>query len=296
MVRILAFFLGVVALGCILAPPAWWVGRWLIEAELVPKIAGFAFPSYLRRTLLLALVLLAWPFFRSLGIRDWAHLGFRANARRWQDLAVGACLGSAGLLLVASVKVGMGAAELRHDVPWSRLDGMLLSALVVPLIEEPIFRGVIQGTLWRRLAWAPALAFASVFFAAVHFVSKPLDELLAGEVHWGSGFEVFPRMLWQFGDPDLIQARFTTLLLVGLVLGYAAMRSRSLALSLGLHGGWIFALKLFQQGTRNHEPSVWFGERLTEGVAPALLLVATWSFAVWYLRKREPVGGCDPSR
>jgi membrane protease YdiL (CAAX protease family) len=80
-------------------------------------------------------------------------------------------------------------------------------AVGAPIIEEMLFRGVLLSTLRRRLpAWA-AVAMSAVVFAAIHLV-----------------------------DPNAAAA-VPGLFLLGLVLGWAALRRGDLSLAIPLHSG-----------------------------------------------------------
>ncbi len=58
-------------------------------------------------------------------------------------------------------------------------------------------------------------------------------------IHWWSGLALLPEAFSQFHEPALLLGGFTTLLLAGLILGYARDRTQSLWMPIGLHAGWI---------------------------------------------------------
>ena len=108
------------------------------------------------------------------------------------------------------------------------------------------------------------------------------------QVDWYSGFELLPKSFWQFREPELFFGGFLTLCLVGWVLGYTVIKTRSLFMALGLHAGWVFALRSFQFVTRKAgENSIWFGQNLLTGLAPILLLVATGFLLRFYFQRQD---------
>jgi CAAX protease family protein len=91
-------------------------------------------------------------------------------------------------------------------------DKLLFTAVVVlvaPVAEELLFRGVLLRALLRRLAVGPALLISALTFALVHVVGD-----------FGTGYYV------------------PAFLLLGLVSGFEAIRTRSLSHSIYLHMGF----------------------------------------------------------
>jgi hypothetical protein len=69
--------------------------------------------------------------------------------------------------------------------------------------------------------------------------------------------------------------KLLNLLLVGLILGGAFLRSGSLWLNAGLHGGWIFSLLLFTGLTRPDEPPrvTWLGGNILSSLVTTVVLM-----------------------
>jgi membrane protease YdiL (CAAX protease family) len=89
----------------------------------------------------------------------------------------------------------------------------------------------------------------------------------------------------QFTDPVMVLAAFTTLFLIGWVLADARLRTRSLWLPIGLHGGWIFVAGVVGKMTkRESEILPWLGRNLLIGLIPLLLAFCTWGLMLLWLR------------
>lgn len=94
-----------------------------------------------------------------------------ADAQWWAALAAGPVL--CGLLLTSS--------DSYFDPAWivQRPEVFLLLALVYPVLEEIVFRGLIQGSLsqrlaaWRRGPVSKANLLTSLLFAVLHGFSHP---------------------------------------------------------------------------------------------------------------------------
>jgi membrane protease YdiL (CAAX protease family) len=97
-------------------------------------------------------------------------------------------------------------------------------------------------------------------------------------VTWLSGFVSIANSLSQFREPLLVLAGFTTLFLLGWILADARIRTRSLWLPIGLHGGWIFASALFNKVARREiELLPWIGRNLLVGIGPLCVALVSWA-------------------
>ena len=285
-VKILLYTVAVFVVGCLLAPPFYWLGRWAVDADLLPQIEGFGFQKYFNRAILVIALISVWPFLRWIGVRRWTDLGLEPNPHRFKDLAWGIGVGLVGLWIVALLSILTDAAWLRTS-EWHKLLAILATAVTVPILEEALFRGALFGLLRRNLSWPTALGFLSFFFAVIHFLKKPHGAPRITDVHWYSGFEHLPRIFWQFGEPQLVIGGWVSLFLVGWILGYTVVRTRSLYWAMGLHGGWIFALQSFSRFSDRRGTSIWFGNDIKTGLAPVLLLLCTLAVVHFLLRQRE---------
>ncbi len=121
----------------------------------------------------------------------------------------------------------------------------LLSALMVGFFEEIFFRGVIFKGLLEDARPATAFAAANLFYAAVHFF-KPPEKFVVTGLDPLAGVRFIVQSLHPFLDPPEILPGLIGLFIIGLVLSYAFFRTRTLYLSIGLHAGWVFALKIMR--------------------------------------------------
>jgi membrane protease YdiL (CAAX protease family) len=286
--KIVGYALGVVLAGALLAPPLWYAGQWLVDTQLVPQLAEFRFAKYFNRAVLVVALGSLWPFLRWLGVRRWTDLELDPNPRRFGDLGLGLAVAVTGVFIVGASILAFDLGELRPTIPWHRVAGAFVTAAVVPLIEEPFFRGALLGMLRKALSWQRALLFLSIFFAVVHFLKPEPGSPRITDVHWDSGLALVPALFWQFGDPGRVALGWATLFLVGWVLGYTVIRTRSLYMAIGLHAGWVLALRSFYFMTRRPKgPTIWVGHELTEGILPLLMLAGSFAVVVWLLRGRR---------
>ncbi|HEV3409008.1 MAG TPA: CPBP family intramembrane glutamic endopeptidase [Chthoniobacterales bacterium] len=275
--RLLAYAIATLLFGALAAPPLYWAAR-----RFVPALGGFDFESFFHRALLVGALLFLWPLLRSLEIRRWRDLQLEKNDRALRDVSVGAAAAAIPLLLGGVVLVLLGIWILRPAVDFAGLLQRTASAVVVPFIEEPIFRGLLLGILLRSMPAALAMFLSSALFSILHFLKAP--EGTSTVVTWASGFVSIGNAFSQFADPMLVLASFTTLFLLGWILADARIRTRSLWLPIGLHAGWIFANALFNKvAQRQFEALPWIGRNLLIGLAPLGVAVVTWALVRWWL-------------
>lgn len=111
--------------------------------------------------------------------------------------------------------------EERARELWDRADGAWLVALVLlvvigaPLVEELVYRGLIQQTLQARLDDAVAIVLSAAFFAAIHFAPIEFAGLFAFGLVLAVGFQRTGRL----GLPILAHLSFNA---VGLAIAAGA--------------------------------------------------------------------------
>ena len=272
-IYIIAVFLG----GALLAPWLYWLTQSV--AQGFPHLANSPFHRFVNRSSLGLALIGLWPLLRNLGVASGRDIGLVGPARQWKKLGVGLALGFVSLAIVAMAALAAGSRALAENLSpvhtGPKLAGAALTALVVGVLEEILFRGALFGALRKAFNWVAALAVSSMIYALVHFMeSARLD----GPVQWYSGLELLPRMLRGFGNWQELVPGFFNLTLAGALLALAYQRTGNLYFSMGLHGGWIFWLKSY--GVLTHEVPgantwVWGGGKLINGWLSLLVLAFT---------------------
>jgi len=163
----------------------------------------------------------------------------------WRKALKGFAVGIVSLALVAGLALLFGGRQwsggLTAGFVARKVVDAALTAAVVAVLEEVLFRGGIFGGLRRVFDWKFALVVSSAAYALVHFLERAE---LAGDVTWASGLKLLPLMLRGFTDFHLLVPGFLSLTLAGALLALAYQRTGDLEFSIGLHAGWIFCIKL----------------------------------------------------
>jgi membrane protease YdiL (CAAX protease family) len=289
-VRSLVIYFVVVFLGGALLAP--WLyhatqcaaGRW----PLFGPLAANPFSSFVLRSILGLALLGLWPLLRDCKMLNVRELGLAGAARPLRNLAAGFAIGFGSLAAAAALALlfGARAPSLAHT---SRqfLEHLLVAtvtAIVVAVLEEMIFRAALFGIFRKRFSAPAALVLSSAIYASVHFLQKAAAP---AQIGWLSGLAMLPQMLHgPAGGLPPVPA-FFTLLVAGAVLALAYQRTGTLFLSIGLHAGWIFWLKSYgflTIGIPGAARAFWGGDKLIDGWLPLLLLAGVFLLMLRYRR------------
>lgn len=286
--KIFIYLAGVLFFGALIAPPLYWGAHALMDAGILLVLRKFAFQKYFNRGVLIAAVALLWPLIHWLGIRGWRPPSFRRDPQWRGHLWKGVLIGSAAMGVLGTGYLVGGVYRWDGELNWRAAGAVLGAAVAVSLLEEGLFRGAIHGLLERGMGTRAALWVTSSLFAVVHFL-KPDPSVQVEVVRWSSGFKLIPHSFHQFAEPLLFAGGFCTLLVLGLVLGLAALRTGSLWMSIGLHGGLVLVKGLFSKGTVRCGGSLpWVGPELQIGLFPVLILALAGLGVLLATRKTAP--------
>ncbi len=253
------------------------------------------FDRYFSRALLASALLFA-PFLlrrvRALGggkpVADLAKLPWKSALFQ---VAAGCLIAGGMLWALGSVleEVGAYVPKVKPITLGKLLGKIAVPAVVAPLLEEWVFRGLLLG-LWLRFAKAPAACIGtSLFFAFVHFLKLPDGAVTADPALPLAGFALLGQVLLHFTDPQFFVTDFATLFFIGMILAWARLRTGALWFSIGLHAGWIAAFKgfnLLHAVVDDHPLRPWgVGESLRSGLLPLLTLALTAALCHFVMKR-----------
>ena len=225
-----------------------------------------------------------------------------ATASGLRKLALGALVAFGSALAALPFVVAGGMLDWHPnrtvgELVWKGVS-LIPAAILIGVIEEALFRLILFERPRARIGTAVAAGASSLLYAAAHFVSPDKDYAFPG---WSPtvGFEYLGAMAAKFASPG-VPAGIVGLTLVGLTLCLTLVRTRSFALCVGLHAGWILAAKLAMKIARR-APGIEFptgaGRRnflVTQPAAwVAILLVAAG--VLWLSRRGSPAGPTAPA-
>jgi len=251
--KILLLYLFILFISSLLAPLIKIAADMLIpQSALVTDLLNYKHGSYdfgkvLRRIILGVAILIIFLFRKPLMINSLSTIGIKHTSGWWEHLQMGFFLSTGIFILYTSFLFITGIKILQVDAKslgdlFFQLFKILLIAGLVGCIEEIFFRGFIFQSFLRDMHTVSAVCASSLFYSLLHFFKVKL--LVSPGIHPFIGFIVV------YQSFKNIIVNFTTILpsviglfLVGVVLSYACLRTKSLYLAIGLHAGWIFLIK-----------------------------------------------------
>ena len=280
--RLLAYFAVTILFGALVAPVLFWAAQSLARHGIFPGLAEFEFEAFFHRALMLGAIAFIWPFLHWLRIKKPRELGLERNHRWGRDVGIGFLLSSVPVIGCEIFLVQRGLYSIRPGPSVVAILPLIPTAVVVPLIEEALFRGLFLGVFLRGLPPWPANLLSAFIFSIVHFLKGP--DRTATTVDWFSGFVSLSHSFDQFSEPLLVLGGLTTLFAIGIVLGQARLSTRSLWLPIGLHAGWILGSEAFSKIARREVVALpWLGKSLLVGLVPLSACLVSWAFLRMWL-------------
>ena len=316
--RILLTFAGAVAAAAVLAPAVKPAADALVQRQPWARKTFRYYPRQARRapgvvragsydfarvfrylvlaTLLGGLALQA----RSARIGEALRRGFAAEDARLARLGGGLAV---GVVSVAGLLLLLWLCGARHPRPWAytgatakfwrKLVQAPFSAAIPGVAEECVFRGILLGALLRERRVLTAVVIADAVYVAFHFLGG------TAAVSFGPDPWVGLRTAGECVGFSLSQAgalaKALGLLSVGAVLCLALARSGSLYLGIGLHTGWVFAIKvanlLFWAPVAPEDRWLYGSRWLVDGLFVWLLAIPVGAYVWWLTRPRGDGAG-----
>ena len=250
-VFLLYFF--ILFLSCLLAPvvkeclDAFLPSNAFLTHILKFKNGSYDFGKVLRRIILAVAVLIAILFRKPLKIRAFGSIGMKHYEGWLGQLQMGFLLGAGVFIVYTSFLCSTGVWILQWNAKsiGSFIIGLfetILIAGVVGCIEEVLFRGFILQSFLQDMRPLSAVCVSSLFYSLLHFFKAKV--LVTQGLYPFVGFTVcyqsFKNIVVHL--PAILPSAIG-LFLIGVVLSYAYLRTRSLYFSIGLHAGWVFLIK-----------------------------------------------------
>lgn len=188
-------------------------------------------------------------------------IGVGAKSELSRQVAVGVPLGAAMLALHALALIALDVREIDMDA-WSNAHRLGMTALkalgiglVVAIIEETIFRGVLFAALRKAAGTLSAVAISSFYFALLHFLRSDLKPA-AADVDWTTGFRIVGDALATL--PTLDPSSFLALFLAAVFLAWIRVAfPLGLGYCIGIHAGWVCVIKTTKAATNGVPNGYW---------------------------------------
>jgi len=209
---------------------------------------AISFRQLINRLAQLFLMLSIFPAMAYLKISK-AELGFAPRPVFLKQLLQGFGLGFMTLIPVFIVLYVLKINVLDETQVWTigllakNMTINLLIALLISLIEEPLFRGIMLVSLSKKLPVMAAILISSIYYAGLHFFSSNTD-IPVQDITLFSGFKLLGEAFAHLMNPAILSA-FFALLMVGVFLGVLRTQVKaSLGLCIGCHTCWVWQIKM----------------------------------------------------
>jgi CAAX protease family protein len=251
--KILLLFLLILCLSSLLAPllkillDACLPSNHLLADLLNYEQGSYDFGRVMRRIITGVTILVVFLFRKTIKIGHLTTSGI-IHTHEWQSrFQTGFLLGAGMFIFYTTFLYTNGTKVLDVDAKsigdfFIQLIKILLAAGIIGCIEEVFFRGFIFQSFLEDMHAIPAMCFSSLFYAMLHFFK--IKSLVLPGIQPFIGFLV----IYQFFQN--IAVHFISnlpslggLVLVGIVLSYACLRTKSLYFAVGLHTAWVFLIK-----------------------------------------------------
>jgi len=213
---------------------------------------GLGDPSVLRKLITrltqIFLLLSIFPAMTYLKLSK-EDLGFSARPAFLKQLPQGFGIGLLTLMPIFIVLYVLGINVVDQSQQWTvgfiaeKTLIALSLALLISVIEESIFRGILLAGLKKNMPVIAAVLISSTYFAALHFLDSR-TEISQQDFNLLSSFVLLGEAFANVFNPQNLSA-FFSLLAVGVFL--AVLRTQvkeSLGLCIGCHAGWVWQIKM----------------------------------------------------
>jgi len=244
--RLFLFLLLSLAITVVLTP--WLATIWnhVIDARPDWEPYRYSFSRIFDRCFMATSIILFFPCRRFLKIGSASEIGLAPRTHAARDIAAGFLFAVASMALLLAVMSVEGIYtpffRLGFGESVSRILNGLLSGFSVAFLEETFFRGIFFKAIYEQGKRARAFLVANLVYAAVHFVQPENNFQLHGYDPLG-GLRYLVLSFKPFLNLTEVGPGLVGLFLIGIVLSYAVVRTRTLFLAMGLHAGWVFSIK-----------------------------------------------------
>lgn len=215
------------------------------------KDGTYDFGKVLRRAMMAAAVLLLVWQRRKLRIAERVAGAFRPWRSAPRRLAVGFAIGLVSLAIYTAVQWLSGARAFEPNVSQGalvvggKLLKYLLAAAAIGVAEEVLFRAFLVRAFAEGTTLAGGVLLSSLLYSLLHFFKGAYPVAPDGVLHPLIGVKVLEAFAAPLVSASVVNdlPEIVGLFLTGVVLAVAMVRSGNLYASIGLHAGWVFAIK-----------------------------------------------------
>ncbi len=287
--KLIFLFLIILFFSCILAPIKKVPLDFILEktgfmANTVDYENGmYDFGKVMRRILMLVALIVFIVFRKSLRFGTLVSSGLKIRAGFLKNFLLGFILAGVAILIYYGFGLLTGSREIHLDYDSAgdiigHIIGCLLIGCLVAFIEEILFRGFVLQSFQETMSVPMSVCVCSLIYSLLHFFSS--------DVFVSTGFQPFVGFVTiaQFFKPLFSEfinnlPEIIGLFLLGVVLSYGFIKTKSLYFSIGFHAGCVFMMKadgMFLDRVRGKMEWLFGDSKLITGVLTWLFLICIY--------------------
>ena len=259
---------------------------------LAPMINGLPINKVISITTQIFLIVSIFPVMRYLKLTI-SDLGFNSPPVFFKQMGQGFLLGFITLMPVFLVLYVLQVNVIDETQQWTashlmtELTVSLLLALLISMLEEPLFRGLLLSAYKKKASTASAIFISAIYYAALHFLTTK-KTVSVSNTDLLDTFQLLFVAINNLFNPAIFSA-FLALLMVGLFLGLLKERvNAGLGVCIGCHTAWVWQIKVSKAFfNTNPESSYLYLVSTYDGVigplVTAWLLLAILGY--WFYRR-----------
>ncbi|MBT5307528.1 MAG: CPBP family intramembrane metalloprotease [Candidatus Scalindua sp.] len=241
----------------------------------------YDFGKVMRRIMMVAALIVFMVFRKSLRFGTLIFSALKIRPGFFRQFLLGFSMAVLLILIYYGIGLISGAWIIHMDYDSAgiiilKIVEYALIACLIGIIEEIFFRGYLLQSFQENMSLPKAVCVCSLIYSILHFFKA--DVLVS------TGFQPFVGFttMAQFFKPIFFEflknlPAIIGLFLVGVVLSYAFIKTKSLYLSIGLHAGMVFMVKadtMFISRMREEQVLLFGGgSKLITGVLVWFLLI-----------------------
>ena len=251
--KLILLFLIIVFISCIIAPIKKVPLDFMLEktgfmAEMVDyENCVYDFGKVMRRIMMMVALIVIIVYRKSLRFGTLISSALKIRPGFFRQFLLGLSMAVLTILIYYGIGLISGAWIIHLDYDSAgviilKIVEYALIACLIGVMEEIFFRGFLLQSFMENMSVPMAVFVCSLIYSVLHF--------FRADVFVSTGFQPFVGFVTmaQFFKPlffDLAKnlPAIIGLFLVGVVMSYALIRTKSLYLSIGLHSGMVFMSK-----------------------------------------------------
>lgn len=277
------YFVSFCVLGCLLAYPAY-------------QIFDTSFERALSRSILVCAVLLFYPALKLLKLPDFSSIGFPTSSfkthlfKAW-SIGILMLLPISIFFIECGYRIWEPLAAAPYLSPFLTIISAVIAGCIIGLIEETLFRGLMQTVLAKNIGIIVTLVCVNFIYSSVHFLTIPEDTVVT-TMQWYSGFSMFLAAFTPLTYVSEIWDSWLALFAAGVLLSIVRIRTNNLLWCIGIHAGWVTHIKIFKAFTDRDSDAncVWLTGSYDRYVGElSLIWIVLILLCWWVIAKRNRI-------